>query len=65
MDTNSTPLSYRLPKVKAILKATGQELPIYVADYVIGEYGCGAVMGVPSHDDRDGRLGRAQGLEGL
>jgi leucyl-tRNA synthetase len=32
---------------------TGQAVPIWIADYVLYEYGTGAVMGVPAHDDRD------------
>ena len=31
----------------------GRRVPIWIGDYVIGTYGTGAVMGVPSHDDRD------------
>ena len=32
---------------------TGKQVPIWIADYVLFEYGTGAVMGVPAHDTRD------------
>jgi len=38
---------------KAINPFTGEEVPIWIADYVLYEYGTGAVMGVPAHDLRD------------
>jgi leucyl-tRNA synthetase len=37
----------------AINPYTNLPIPIWVANYVLGEYGTGAVMGVPAHDDRD------------
>lgn len=37
----------------AINPATNEEIPIWVSDYVLAGYGSGAIMGVPSHDERD------------
>ncbi|MBN2585036.1 leucine--tRNA ligase [Patescibacteria group bacterium] len=37
----------------AINPATESEIPIWVADYVVTDYGTGAIMAVPAHDDRD------------
>ena len=37
----------------ALNPATGKAVPIWVADYVLGSYGSGAIMAVPAHDSRD------------
>ncbi len=38
---------------RAINPATGQPIPVWIADYVLMEYGTGAIMAVPGHDERD------------
>ncbi|MDP9150186.1 MAG: leucine--tRNA ligase [Myxococcota bacterium] len=46
----------------AINPINGERVPIWVADYVIGTYGTGAVMAVPAHDERDHEFAVTNGL---
>ena len=41
---------------------SNERIPIWVTNYVLAEYGTGAVMGVPGHDERDFEFARAMGL---
>jgi leucyl-tRNA synthetase len=47
---------------RAINPFTGHAVPIWVANFVLGEYGTGAVMAVPAHDQRDFEFARKFGL---
>ncbi|UCF71790.1 MAG: leucine--tRNA ligase [candidate division WOR-3 bacterium] len=46
----------------AINPINGEKVPIFVADYVLLEYGSGVVMGVPAHDARDFQFAKKYGL---
>ncbi len=41
---------------------SGEQVPVWVGDYVLGSYGAGAVMGVPAHDQRDFEFARQYAL---
>ncbi len=41
---------------------TGEQMPVYISDYVLMGYGTGAVMAVPAHDERDHRFAKKFGL---
>ena len=43
----------RVDGIMAINPVNGKEVPVFLGDFVLGDYGTGAVMAVPSHDQRD------------
>lgn len=51
-----------LDGVKAVNPVNGQEIPIFISDYVLSTYGTGAIMAVPAHDTRDWEFAKKFGL---
>ncbi|OGM20045.1 leucine--tRNA ligase [Candidatus Woesebacteria bacterium RIFCSPHIGHO2_01_FULL_38_9] len=52
-----------LTGISATNPVNNEKIPIFVADYVLGNVGTGAVMGVPSHDERDFAFAKKFGLK--
>lgn len=52
-----------LKGVKVVNPINNKEIPVFVADYVLGHYGTGAVMAVPAHDQRDFEFAKKYNLE--
>ncbi|MES2966973.1 MAG: leucine--tRNA ligase [Patescibacteria group bacterium] len=53
LDATKEKTGVKLDAVFATNPASGEQIPVYVADYVLGGYGTGAIMAVPAHDERD------------
>ncbi len=47
----------------AINPVNGDKIPVYISDYVLGDYGYGAIMAVPAHDQRDYDFAKAFNIE--
>lgn len=47
----------------AINPVNGQEIPIWIGDYVLASYGTGAIMAVPAHDERDYEFAKTFGID--
>lgn len=46
----------------AVNPFNGESVPVWIADYVLGSYGTGAVMAVPAHDERDFAFAKTRNL---
>lgn len=49
--------------IKAINPFNNEKIPVFLADYVLGAYGTGAIMGVPAHDERDNEFAKKYNIE--
>lgn len=61
-DTSKEKTGIELKGIKALNPANNEEIPVWIADYVLADYGTGAVMAVPAHDERDGEFAKKYGL---
>ena len=53
LDNTKEKTGVKLEGVTAINPGSGEEIPVFIADYVLASYGTGAIMAVPAHDERD------------
>ena len=60
---NKSKSGCRLEGLMAINPVNGKQVPIFIGDFVLGDYGTGAVMAVPTHDQRDFEYAKAHNLE--
>lgn len=61
-DIKSEKTGIELKGIKVINPANQEEVPVWIADYVLADYGTGAVMAVPSHDERDMQFSKKYNL---
>ena len=63
LDATKEKTGVKLEGVTAINPGSGEEIPVYIADYVLASYGTGAIMAVPAHDERDFEFATKFGVE--
>lgn len=62
-DAKSDKTGFEIKGVKVINPINNIEVPLWIADYVLADYGTGAVMAVPAHDERDFEFAKKYNLE--
>ncbi|PIR06701.1 MAG: leucine--tRNA ligase [Candidatus Komeilibacteria bacterium CG11_big_fil_rev_8_21_14_0_20_36_20] len=62
-DLSKEKTGVELKGIRAVNPVNGKEIPIFVADYVLVNYGTGAIMAVPAHDERDFEFAKKYDLE--
>lgn len=63
MDVTKEKTGVELKGIKAVNPFNGMEIPVFAADYVLADYGFGAIMAVPAHDQRDWDFAKKFGLD--
>lgn len=58
LDATKEKTGVKLEGITAKNPGSREDIPVFVADYVLGGYGTGAIMAVPAHDERDGEFAR-------
>ena len=61
-EINKTKTGVEIKGLKAVNPVSGKEIPIWISDYVLSNYGTGAIMAVPAHDSRDYEFAKKFGM---
>ena len=62
-DASKEKTGVKIDGLTCINPLNGKEIPIYISDYVLANYGTGAIMAVPAHDERDFEFAKKFGIE--
>jgi leucyl-tRNA synthetase len=63
LDATKEKTGVKLEGITATNPASGEEIPVFISDYVLAGYGTGAIMAVPAHDERDGAFAKKFNIE--
>ncbi|MFM2374111.1 MAG: leucyl-tRNA synthetase, leucyl-tRNA synthetase [Candidatus Parcubacteria bacterium] len=62
-DAGKEKTGVKLEGITATNPATGEQIPVFIADYILARYGTGAIMAVPAHDERDNAFAKKYGIK--